>query len=66
MTDVLRAFAHATCAVCQGPITYYARRAEDVTPRTSSIDDSDRWAHDRMQDWMRRPHRARPLRMAVS
>ena len=29
-----------------------------MKPRTSSIDDRDRWAHDHTHDWLTRPHRA--------
>ena len=49
-----------TCQVCRGPIRYWARLASDDAPRTSAVDDRDRWAHDRMQDWIHHPHRARP------
>lgn len=48
------------CTVCGGPIRYWGRLAADETPRTSSVDDRDRWAHDRLADWIHHPHRARP------
>lgn len=50
---------HGSCAVCGGAITYYPRRSDDIAPRTS-IDDSARWAHNDLSDWIGRPHRARP------
>lgn len=49
-----------SCAVCGGAITHYPRRSDDVVPRTCSVDDSARWAHDEVSDWLGRPHRARP------
>ncbi len=51
---------HDSCAVCGGPVTYYPRRSDDVAPRTCSVDEADRWAHDKVSDWLGRPHRARP------
>ena len=48
------------CTVCGGPIRYWGRLAADETPRTSSIDDRDRWAHDHTEDWIHHPHQARP------
>lgn len=51
---------HGSCAVCGGPVTYYPRRSDDVAPRTCSVKDSERWAHDRVSDWIGEPHRARP------
>lgn len=49
-----------TCTVCHGPITYYPRAVGEVTPNTISINDDDRWAHDRTSDWLHQPHRAKP------
>lgn len=49
-----------TCRVCEGPITYYPRRSEDVVPRSCAVDEADRWSHDVLEDWITRPHRARP------
>lgn len=48
------------CAVCGGPITYYPRRPDDRPPRTSAVNDSERWAHDRVDDWIHNPHRPVP------
>ena len=48
-----------TCIDCHGPITFHPRRADDPVSKTTSIDDSARWAHDRVSDWIGRPHRAR-------
>lgn len=49
-----------TCQVCGGPIRYWARLASDPKPRTTAVDDQDRWAHDHTHDWLTRPHRAIP------
>lgn len=49
---------HDVCAVCGGAVTYYPR--EDVAPRSCSVDESQRWAHDELSDWLGRPHRAVP------
>lgn len=50
-----------TCAVCHGPITHYPRRYDEVAPNTLSVNDADRWSHDRVSDWIHQPHRAKPL-----
>lgn len=50
-----------TCQECHGAITYYPRRDDDPVPRTCSVDDSARWAHDVVSDWIGNPHRARPV-----
>lgn len=49
-----------TCSVCEGSITYYPRRGDDVVPRSCAVDEADRWSHDVIGDWIERPHRARP------
>lgn len=51
---------HGTCGVCGGAITYYPRRSDDAVPRSCSVDEAARWAHDRIGDWLSRPHRACP------
>ena len=55
-----------TCQVCGGPIRYWARLASDPKPRTTAVDDQDRWQHDRIQDWIHQPHRARPVAPAAT
>lgn len=57
---IYRDRAKAECGTCGGPITYYARPAADTAPRTTSIDDQQRWAHDQLADALRAPHRAHP------
>lgn len=51
---------HDHCGVCGGAITYYSRRSDDIAPRTSAVNDAERWSHDRVSDWIGSPHRARP------
>lgn len=57
---------HGTCGFCQGRITYYPRRSDDVAPRSCAVDEAARWAHDRVEDWLSRPHRACPAVGGVS
>lgn len=64
MTTPFRDHAKSECGTCDGPITYYARKADDPKPRTAAIDDANRWAHDRLDDAIRAPHRATPKQVA--
>lgn len=51
---------HDACAVCGGAVTFYPRHSDDVAPRSCSVDETQRWAHDELGDWLGRPHRAVP------
>lgn len=49
-----------TCRVCDGPIVYYPRPADQAPPRTSAVNDDNRWAHTRIADFINNHHRAQP------
>ena len=50
----------STCDVCGGPIVYYPRAEQDTPPNSTSVNDDDRWAHERFSDFLGNPHRAQP------
>jgi hypothetical protein len=54
------AAVRSTCGLCDGPIVYYPRPDNQPPAKTTTVSDDRRWAHTRLSDTLRNPHRAVP------